>query len=480
MNGIDLSKPLNVHFIGIGGISMSGLAEILIGRGFRVSGSDRAESPLTKHLTELGADIRYPQAAENIGDRDIDLVVYTAAIHPDNPEYVACSDRGLHMVTRAALLGAIMDGYSQSVAVAGTHGKTTTTSMVTQILLEDGVHRPTVSVGAVDPAIGSNVLVGNDDAFVAEACEYSNSFLSLHPTIAVVLNVEAEHLDFFKNLVAIRQSFHDFITNIKPGGCVVINAGIENYTELTADTAARDVRVVTFGKDEGVDCYPTEISYNAMGCGSFVPVYKGKKLSRVELKVPGGHNILNACAAIAAAIALNENEQAEAADGAAGTFAIREDAIAAGLSKFTGAKRRFEYRGTFQGATVVDDYAHHPTEIEATLRAAERVAHKRLILVFQPHTYTRTKAFLSDFARVLEIPDIVVLAPIYAAREKDVYGIHSTDIRDLLVKAGRNAYAFDTFSEIEAFLQKNCVNGDLLITMGAGNVVKIADDLTAE
>lgn len=477
MNGIDLSKPLKVHFIGIGGISMSGLAEILLGRGFEVSGSDRAESPLTKHLSELGADIRYPQAAENIGDRDIDLVVYTAAIHPDNPEYVACTDRGLHMVTRAALLGAIMDEYSQSVAVAGTHGKTTTTSMVTQILLEDGKHRPTVSVGAIDPAIGSNVLVGNDDAFVAEACEYSNSFLSLHPAIAVVLNVEAEHLDFFKNLAAIRESFHTFMTNVKPGGCVVINSAIENYKELTAGLAD-GVRVVTYGLTDEADCHPEDISYNAMGCASFVPVYKGKRLSRVELRVPGEHNIGNACAAAAAAIALNENERAEAAGGAEGTFAIREEAIAAGLSKFTGAKRRFEYRGTFQGATVVDDYAHHPTEIEATLKAAQRVDHKKLILVFQPHTYTRTKAFLNDFARVLGLADIVVLAPIYAAREKDVYGIHSTDIRDLLVKAGKEAYAFDTFDEIEEFLRKNCMNGDLLITMGAGDVVKVADDIT--
>lgn len=475
MNGIDLSKPLKVHFIGIGGISMSGLAEILLGRGFEVSGSDRAESPLTKHLSELGADIRYPQAAENIGDRDIDLVVYTAAIHPDNPEYVACVDRGLHMVTRAALLGAIMDEYAQSVAIAGTHGKTTTTSMVTQILLEDRLHKPTVSVGAIDPAIGSNVLVGNDDAFVAEACEYSNSFLFLHPTVAVVLNVEAEHLDFFKNLGAIRESFHEFMTNVKPGGCVVINSSIENYKELAA-ALNEGVRVVTYGLTSEADCHPEDIIYNALGCASFVPVYKGKKLSRVELKVPGEHNVGNACAAAAAAIALSENEQTEAAGG---TFAVSPEAIAAGLSKFTGAKRRFEYRGTFQGATVVDDYAHHPTEIEATLKAAQRVDHKRLILVFQPHTYTRTKSFLNDFVRVLGLADTVVLAPIYAAREKDVYGIHSTDIRDLLVQAGKDAYAFDTFDEIEVFLRKNCMNGDLLITMGAGDVVKVADDITA-
>lgn len=469
---IDLSKPLKIHFIGIGGISMSGLAEILLGRGFTVSGSDRSESPLTKHLSDLGADICYPQAAENVADRDIDLVVYTAAIHPDNPEFAECEARGLRMVTRANLLGAIMDGYAQAVAVSGTHGKTTTTSMITQILLEDGAHRPTVSVGAVDPAIGSNVLVGNDDAFVAEACEYSNSFLSLRPTVAVVLNVEAEHLDFFKDLDDIRHSFHDFVGNLREGGCLVINGAIEDWHYI----AEKAPRTITYGLDDSFDCHAVDIEYNAAGCASFTPVFKGKTLARVALKVPGEHNVSNALAAIAAAVALGGNEQVEAD----ATFEVNEEAIVSGLSKFTGAKRRFEYRGTYKGVPVVDDYAHHPTEIGATLAAAARVDHKRLVLVFQPHTYTRTRAFFDDFVRVLSQADLIVLAPIYAAREKDVYGIHSTDIRDALVKAGRDAYAFDTFDEIEKFLSENIMNGDLLITMGAGDVVKVADDLTAE
>lgn len=468
---VDLKKPLRIHFIGIGGISMSGLAEILMERGFLVSGSDRAPSPLTEHLSEKGALIFYPQSAENVRDRDIDLVVYTAAIHPDNPEFAECEARGLRMISRADLLGSIMADYENSIAIAGTHGKTTTTSMITEVLLQDKENLPTVTVGAVDPSIGSNVFVGNSDRFVAEACEYSNSFLSFFPKVAVVLNVEAEHLDFFKTLENVRLGFSDFIGNVKPGGTVVISADIEDYQELVASLES-DRDVITFSLDESKspDVTARDITYGENGCPSFIPVYKGDELPRVTLSVPGEHNVSNALSCIAAVKAICADSD---------DISLSDEMIIKGLSSFKGANRRFEMRGHYKGAVVIDDYAHHPTEMRATFSAAQRVDHKRLIVVFQPHTYTRTRDFFQDFVEVLSVPDIVVLAPVYSAREKDVYGIHSTDIRDELKKKGKNVYAFDTFDEIKKFLSETLMNGDLLITMGAGDIVKIADDISS-
>lgn len=469
---IDLKQPLRIHFIGIGGISMSGLAEILMERGFTVSGSDRAPSPLTEQLSKKGAVVMYPQSAENVKGRDIDLVVYTAAIHPDNPEFAECEARGLHMISRADLLGSIMADYDNSIAIAGTHGKTTTTSMITEVLLQDKENLPTVTVGAIDPSIGSNVFVGNSDRFVAEACEYSNSFLSFFPKVAVVLNVEAEHLDFFKTLENVRQGFSDFINNVKPGGTVVISADIEAYRELTKGLSV-DRDVITFSLDEkkSPDVTARDITYGENGCPSFIPVYKGKEMERVTLSVPGDHNISNALSCIAAVKAICADSD---------DIILSDEMIIKGLSSFKGANRRFEMRGHYKGATVIDDYAHHPTEMRATFAAARRLPHERLIVVFQPHTYTRTRDFFDDFVEVLSEPDIVVLAPVYSAREKDVYGIHSTDIRDALAKKGKKVYAFDTFEEIKKFLSQTLMNGDLLITMGAGDVVKIADDITSD
>lgn len=456
MYQIDYNNPVHVHFIGIGGISMSGLAEILLDRGFRVSGSDRQETELTRHLTEMGADIRYPQAADNITG-DIDVVVYTAAIHPNNPEFTAAKGAGIPMLTRAQLLGQIMGHYRESVAVAGTHGKTTTTSMISMILLK-GDKQPTISVGGILDAIHSNVHVGDSDLFVAEACEYTNSFLQFYPKYSVILNVEAEHLDFFKDLDDIRHSFHQFASQTAPDGCVVINGEIPNYRELVEGIKAP---VETFGFDPKEDYSPADITYNNLGCPTFTPVHRGEKLAPVSLHVPGRHNVLNALAAIAVCHVMG----------------IPDQQIAEGLAAFRGAERRFEYKGTFNGVTVVDDYAHHPTEIRATLDAAHKVPHKRLVVAFQPHTYTRTRAFLPQFIDALSSADMVVLAPIFAAREQDIYGVSSLDIKKGLDAKGVECHYFETFAEIEDFLRANCIDGDLLITMGAGNIVNVGEDL---
>ncbi len=456
MYKIDFNQKIHVHFIGIGGISMSGLAEILAGEGFTISGSDAKESALTKRLETDGMVIHYGQVASNITP-DIDLVVYTAAIREDNEEWQAAKNAGIPMLTRAELLGQIMDNYEKSIAVAGTHGKTTTTSMMSHVLLA-GNCDPTISVGGILSAIGGNIRVGKSENFITEACEYTNSFLNFRPKYSIVLNVEAEHLDFFKDLEDVRTSFRKFIANTLTEGVTIINGEIENYEALVADMPQQ---IVTYGTKDSLDYYATDITFNEKACAHFTAMHKGSKLFEVQLGVPGLHNVSNALSVIATAKCMG----------------ISDEAILMGLLQFGGADRRFQYKGDWNGVTVVDDYAHHPTEIRATLTAAKNYPHMRLVLVFQPHTYSRTQAFLQEFADVLSMADIVVLADIYAAREKNTIGISSKDILSLLEEKGCESYYFPTFEEIEKFLLKKCINGDLLITMGAGNVVEIGENL---
>lgn len=456
MYKLNFHQPIHIHFIGIGGISMSGLAEILLEEGFTISGSDSKESDLTKTLAAKGATIFYGQKAANIIP-GIDLVVYTAAIHEDNEEFVQAKTQGIPMLSRAELLGQIMDNYEKSIAVAGTHGKTTTTSMISHILLEAHTD-PTITVGGILPAIGGNLRVGSSPVFLSEACEYTNSFLNFRPKYSIILNVEAEHLDFFKDLADIRHSFRTFAGNTLADGATIINGEISDWQELVA---GQPQQVITYGFDPSFDFCAVDISYNEKACASFTVMHNGEKLTDIHLNVPGRHNVSNALAAIALAV----------------TMHLDMEAVVRGLAAFGGANRRFQYKGCVDGVTIIDDYAHHPTEIRATLTAAANYPHKRLVLVFQPHTYSRTKAFLSDFAEVLSLADVIVLADIYAAREQNTYGISSKDILSLLQAKGKEAYYFPSFEEIEKFLLKNCMHDDLLITMGAGNVVEIGEAL---
>lgn len=457
MYKINFGQPIHIHFIGIGGISMSGLAEILLEEGFTISGSDAKESPLTDKLASEGVQISYPQSAANITS-GIDAVVYTAAIHEDNPEFAAAKNTGLPMLSRAELLGQIMDNYVNSVAVAGTHGKTTTTSMLSQVLLAADSD-PTISVGGILKAIHGNIRVGHSDVFLTEACEYTNSFLNFHPKYSLILNIEEDHLDFFKDLADIRHSFRRFAENTAEGGTIIINGAIADYDEIVKDLP---VSVVTYGLTEACDYYPSDITFDEKGCATYTAVHQGRAFTSVKLNIPGMHNVSNSLAVIAAALSLK----------------IELSTITSGISQFTGTDRRFELKGMYKdGVTVIDDYAHHPTEIAATLTAAQNYPHKRIICVFQPHTYTRTKAFLKDFAKALSLADVIVLADIYAARETDTLGISSKNIEDDLKALGKEAYYFPSFDEIENFLQKKCMNGDLLITMGAGDVVKIGEHL---
>ncbi|MDD6213484.1 MAG: UDP-N-acetylmuramate--L-alanine ligase [Clostridiales bacterium] len=460
MYQIDFNRPVWVHFIGIGGISMSGLAEVLLERGFKVTGSDMAESELTRKLKERGAVVYTGQCKENIQD-GVDVVVYTAAVHEDNPEYVEVVRRGIPMLTRAELLGELMRNYPRAVAVAGTHGKTTTTSMLAEILMA-GDTDPTISVGGMLDSIGGNIRVGRSPYFVTEACEYTNSFLSLFPTMGIILNVSADHLDFFKDLNHIRQSFRLFAEKIPAEGQLIISSNIPNYQELTADLPCQ---IVTVGTDEQDNYRMADLSYDVMARPSFTLYENQNKIGTVELSVPGQHNAWNSLAAIAAAR----------------TLGLSFEVIFEGLKKFGGTHRRFEKKGIFQeDVLIVDDYAHHPDEIRATLEAARKCKRDRIVCVFQPHTYTRTKALMDEFAHALSLADEIILAEIYPARETDTLGISSRNLAEKITALGKKVAYFSTFEEIENYLRKNSINGEMLITMGAGDIVKVGENLLSK
>lgn len=457
MYNLDFNTPANLHFTGIGGISMSALAEIMISRGFTVTGSDSHESKITDHLESLGAKIFYNQVAGNISS-DIDVLIYTAAIKQDNPELVKAKELGIPLLTRAEFLGQIMLNYPMAIGVSGTNGKTTTTSMLSQIMLE-GNTDPTILVGGIMPAIHGNTRVGHSDKLITEACEYTNSFLSFKPNMAIILNVAADHLDFFKDLDDIRHSFRKFAELVPNDGFLVINSDIDNLEYFTDGLKCK---VITVGSDPAKSDYSaTNIEFDQFAKGSYDLVVNGEKSFHVALNVTGEHNIYNSLAAIAAAHAMG----------------ISDENIKAGLTQYGGTDRRFQYKGKVGDVTIIDDYAHHPDEITATIKTAKHYPHKKMWVVFQPHTYSRTKSLLPEFGKALKEADAVVLADIYAAREKDTLGVSSLDVKKEIEKYGTEVHYYPSFSEIENFLLESCSPGDLLITMGAGDVVKIGEHL---
>ena len=456
MYQINFNKPEHIHFIGIGGISMSGLAEILLGAGFSISGSDSKPSALTKQLEERGAKVFYGQCAENVSDT-YNCVVYTAAIHPDNPEFARCVELNLPMLSRAELLGQIMKNYKTSIAVSGTHGKTTTTSMFSSVLLAADAD-PTISVGGILEAIGGNIRVGKSETFITEACEYTNSFLSFYPTLSIILNIEEDHMDFFKDLDDIMNSFKLFAQRLPKDGVLIINKEIKDYEKVTEGL---ECKVITYGMDSSCTYHAENIIFNAQGYGEFDVFHHSVNLGHIVLSVPGWHNVSNALAVIAAARKLG----------------ISMEQIQAGLLGFGGANRRFQYKGSLNGVTIIDDYAHHPTEIRTTLEAAKNYPHREIWCIFQPHTYTRTKAFFHEFAESLSLADHIILADIYAARETDTLGVSSALLCEEIKNLGADCYYFSTFEEIEEFVKSHCIHQDLLITMGAGDVVNIGENL---
>ncbi|MDL2288298.1 UDP-N-acetylmuramate--L-alanine ligase [Oscillospiraceae bacterium OttesenSCG-928-F05] len=448
-----LKKGKHAFVVGAGGVSMSALCDIFLDMGLRVSGSDMQEGETVYALRAKGAHIYHGHKAWQLDG--CDFVVRTAAAHDDNPEIQQARLTGVPVFERAEAWGVIMRAYRHVFCVAGTHGKTTTTSMAVHIATEAG-RDPTAMVGGVLPLMGSSHRVGSGDLMIAESCEYMNSFLHFHPTVAAILNVEADHLDFFKDYEDVRASFVKFLGRLPSGGIAVLNADDPGALSLAAET---DRRVITFGVDTSADYMATAIDMQN-GCGRFT--LTGPDLqAQVTLRVPGRYNILNALAAAAGCHALG----------------IGAEAIEKGLLSFTGARRRFEYKGLYQGARIYDDYAHHPTELRSLLNAVEGMHYDRTILAFQPHTYSRTRALLEDFAAELRRPDIVCLAPIYAARERDPGDISS---ETLAAAAGNGAVrAFPDMKSLTETLGGIARPGDLILTVGAGDIYRVGELLAA-
>ncbi len=441
-----LEKVKKIHFIGIGGSGMCPLAEILFSEGFELTGSDCNESDTLERIKAMGIKVYNGHFAENV--KDTELVVYTAAVKSDNPELMAAKELGIPCLERSVMLGIVTRRYNRSVAVAGTHGKTSTTAMISQILIGSGFD-PSAIIGGKLPAIGGNSYVGESDIIVCEACEYVDTFLELNPYLSVVLNIDADHLDYFKNLDNIKKSFLKFANQTTHA---VIYCGddensIDTFKDLTLEK-------ITFGIGENCDYRALNIVSNGMK-QSFDLYYKNEFVANVKLVVPGSHNIMNALAASAAAHHL----------GATGKE------ISENLEKFTGVHRRFEVLGVSRGITVADDFAHHPTELTAVLTSAMNMGFNKVWAIFQPHTYSRTAILLNDFAKALSIPDETIISEILAVRETNTYNIYSTDLGAKI----EGSHCIDTFEEITDFILDNAKEGDLVLTMGGGNVYRCAN-----
>ena len=446
-----LSPGRKGHLIGIGGVSMSSLAEVLNGMGLNITGSDMNESSNVLNLRKKGIPVAIGHNAENITD-DVEFVVRTAAVHDENPEIKAAHAKGIPVFERTQAWGAISKDYDNALCICGTHGKTTTTSMCTHIMMAADKD-PTVMIGGTLPLLKAGHRVGHGNTIIMEACEYYNSFLSLHPTVAVMLNIEADHLDFFKDLDDVKHSFHEFAARVPEYGYVVANHDDANTMDAVKDIEAK---VITFGLHSDADVYAENIQF--IGANSkFNIMYKGQLFTDVTLHVPGMHNVKNALAATAAAICLG----------------VRPNAVKYGLAGFNGAGRRFEFKGKYNGADIYDDYAHHPGELKALLDTVENLNYKRTVVVFQPHTYSRTAKLFNDFVEQLRRPTIVYLAEIYAAREKNTIGISSADLAAQIP----GAKFYPTFAEIERELRRIARPGDIILTVGAGDVFRIGEHL---
>jgi UDP-N-acetylmuramate--alanine ligase len=441
-----LKTKKRIHFIGIGGSGMCPLAEILHTWGYELSGSDNNEGDTLNRIKALGIPVTMGQKAGNIGDAEI--VIHTAAILPDNPELVEAKKR-VPTFERRYLLGAISRMYKNCIGVCGTHGKTTTTSMLTQIMVMAGMD-PSAVIGGKLPLINANGIAGKSENFVCEACEFKNTFLETSPAVAVLLNVDDDHLDFFKTMDNLIASFREYCE--KASRAVIYNGDDENT--LKAVKGIENKKMISFGFDEKNDYYAKDVVMNERACAEFDVYNKGEKLGGIHLSIPGKHNALNALAAITAAI---------------------ESGVSFGecvkpVESFGGAGRRFEVYGTFKGITVADDYAHHPTELEATLKTAVQMNYNSVWAVFQPFTFSRTYELMDDFARVLKIPQHVVMTEIMGSREINTYGVYTSQLAEKIP----GSVWFNTFDEVVDYVIENAKEGDLVITLGCGDIYKAA------
>lgn len=458
MLGISFYK--RIHCLGIGGIGLSAVAEILAYNGHTVSGTDIKKSEVTEHLESIGIKVYYKHEAENV--EGVDAIVYSAAVSDDNPEVVRAKELGLPLLSRAEVLGMLMRNYDNSVAICGTHGKTTVTSM-TSLILRNANYKPTILVGGNLPQINGNVEIGERDYFVTEACEYMDSFLQLRPSIGVILNIDSDHLDYFKDMDHIVNSFRLFVAQVPEDGVVIAYGDNPFVKDVLKDRENK----ITYGYSEGNDFYAENIEFDENGFPEYDICRKGNTIAHIRLAVPGEHNVLNSMAAFVTASFLK----------------VDIPIIQKTLEEFSGTNRRFDLTGyTKNGVKVIDDYAHHPTEIKATLSAVKNMKHRKLWVVFQPHTYTRTKALFDEFIDAFIDADVLILTDIYAAREKDIYNISSYKLMNAMKSkyTQKEVYYVKDFDDISNYINKFALPDDMVITMGAGDVYKVGELLVKE
>lgn len=460
---INLKELKKVHMIGIGGVSMSGIAKILQYMGIEVTGSDREETDVTIKLANTGIPVTLGTNPETV--KNVDLVVYTAAIKQDNPELVSAKVLGIHCMERAEFLGLITKLYKDTICIAGTHGKTTTTSMVSLCFLEEGKlnkkMEPTIQVGAKLKQIQGNYYIGKSEHLIIESCEYVESFLHFYPRAEIILNIDNDHLDYFKTFENVKNAFNKFVKILPEDGYLVINADDKSCLELLNEIS-KTIKVYTFGiENTNADFIAKNIVFNKEGFATFDVYFNNEKYDTFKLSVPGIHNVMNALACIALCEMYN----------------ISKECMKMALKEFVGANRRFEFKGELNGAKIYDDYAHHPTEVRATAKATKCKDYNQSWVVFQSHTYSRTYNLLDDFVDALLDFDNIIISDIYAAREQNTYNIYPEDIVNKLKEKGKNAIYIGKYEDIAEYLKMHIKKDDLVITLGAGPVVKVAEML---
>ncbi len=445
-----------IYLIGIGGIGVSAIAEILLNSDYIVSGSDLNKSFNTNKLESLGANIYYQQDGSQINE-SVDLVVYSSAIGTDNPEFQKAVSLDIPMLNRAEMLGIIMTSYKESIGVSGAHGKTTTTSMLS-LMLDNAALNPTIMIGGNVKEFNGNAKVADGDILITEACEYKDNFLHFKPTTSIILNIDEDHLDYFEDLDQIVESFTKYIKLLPPTGKAIINIDDFDAKRIIPHVESE---LITFGITQDATYMAKNIIFAEDGTSKFEVFYNEEFLMKCTLNIPGTHNISNSLAAIATAHSIG----------------VSNEVIIDTLKHFSGADRRFQHKGLFREAMVIDDYAHHPTEIKATLSASRKLTHNRIICIFQPHTYTRTEELMIDFSTSFKDADLTIITDIYAAREVDNGRVHAKDLATLIQKEGQAVKYFATFDEIIVFLEQYTEPGDIIFTMGAGNVYKIGEQI---
>ena len=451
-----LKKYNKIHMVGIGGVSMSGIAEILVNFGFKVTGSNNVETETTKKLKQAGLIVTIGHNESNITDQDV--VVYSAAIKQDNPELVKAKSKNIPIIERADFLGELTRCYEDTITISGTHGKSTTTSMVSMCFLE-ALKDPSIQVGADIKALDGNYKVGNSEYFIIEACEYVESFLKFSPKSEIILNIDNDHLDYFKNFDNIKKAFIKYVKLLPDNGLLVVNGDDKNALDLTNFTKAK---TLTYGiTNKNTDFFAVNIVFNNDGFPEFDVYSKESFYGRIKLSVTGMHNVLNALGCIALC----------------DFYGIKLETIQKALKKFTGANRRFEFKGKVNNASIYDDYGHHPTEIVATAKALMNKKYNKSWVIFQPHTYSRTCELLDDFAKALLNFDNIIVLDIYAAREKNTYGISSEDLVNKICKLGKDAKYIPDFDNCVKFLKENVEPNDIILTQGAGTVTEIGSKL---